>query len=152
LNQGLTSLDSINVSRKDREFSGELGNDLGPQQFTLKSRVAGGINTWWVVGGDNVGVLYGAYRFAEKLGVTFSLDGDVIPDAPFGGDFPSLNEIGKPRFALRGLQPFHDFSTATGPNAAPASASSMPDIDAFWSEWGRGMFGGSRAAPGQRRG
>ncbi len=33
-----------------------------------------------------------------------------MPDAPLNGDWPEPNEIGKPRFALRGLQPFHDFS------------------------------------------
>ena len=43
---------------------------VGPQQFTLKSGPAGGKRVWWVVGGDEVGTLYGAYRFAEKLGIT----------------------------------------------------------------------------------
>jgi hypothetical protein len=63
-----------------------------------------------VVGGDEVGTLYGAYGFAEKLGIRFGLDEDVVPDEPWSGNWPELNETGKPRFALRGLQPFHDFS------------------------------------------
>ena len=62
------------------------------------------------MGGDEVGTLYGAYRFAEKLGIRFGLDGDVVPDERLSGDWPEVNETGKPRFALRGLQPFHDFS------------------------------------------
>lgn len=108
--RGATSGDCIIVTRKERAFSGELGQDLGPQQFLLKTNTADGTTTWTIVGGDDVGTLYGAYRFAEKLGVQFSLDEDVIPDAPLAGDWPEINETGKPRFALRGLQPFHDFS------------------------------------------
>lgn len=108
--RGLVAGDRIAVTCRNAKFCGKLGNDLGPQQFTLKTGVAGGKRVWWIVGGDEAGTLYGAYRFAEKLGIRFGLDGDVVPDEPFGGDWPELSETGKPRFALRGLQPFHDFS------------------------------------------
>lgn len=108
--RGLASGSRIVVTGKDTRVCGELGKDLGPQQFTLKTDVAGRNRIWWVVGGDEVGTLYGAYRFAEKLGVRFGLDDDVVPDEPMAGNWPELNETGKPRFALRGLQPFHDFS------------------------------------------
>ena len=108
--RGVISGDRIVVACKNAKFCGELGNDLGPQQFTLRTGTAGGKRVWWIVGGDEVGTLYGAYRFAEKLGVRFGLDEDVVPDEPLSGDWPELNETGKPRFALRGLQPFHDFS------------------------------------------
>ena len=101
--------DRIVVSNKDRGFVGELGQELAPQQFLLKSGMADGAASWTIVGGDEMGALYGAYRFAEKLGVRFGLDGDVLPDAPLV-TWPGMNESGKPRFALRGLQPFHDFS------------------------------------------
>lgn len=55
-----------------------------------------------------------AYRLAEELGVRFALHGDVIPDistnshvrAPF---FRDLDVRVDPLFAVRGLQPFHDF-------------------------------------------
>jgi len=100
----------IVVACKDREFCGELGQELGPQQFTLKTSTADGEHVWWIVGGDEAGTLYGAYRFAEKLGVRFGLDEDVVPDEPLTGGWPEINETGKPRFVLRGLQPFHDFS------------------------------------------
>jgi hypothetical protein len=102
--------DRIVVSCKNAKFCGELGKDLGPQQFALKTGTTGGDRVWWIVGGDEVGTLYSAYRFAEKLGIRFGLDGDVVPDEPLTGNWPELNETGKPRFALRGLQPFHDFS------------------------------------------
>lgn len=35
-----------------------------------------------VAGADLVGTLYAAYRLAERLGERFSLEGDVVPDAP----------------------------------------------------------------------
>jgi len=101
--------DRIVVTRKNRATCGELGQDLGPPQFTLKTATADGTTCWMIVGGDELGTLYGAYRFAEKLGVRFGLDGDVLPDAPLV-TWPGMDETGKPRFALRGLQPFHDFS------------------------------------------
>ena len=108
--RGVISGDRIVVSCKNPKFCGELGHDLGPQQFTLRTGTAGGKRVWWIVGGDEVGTLYGAYRFAEKLGIRFGLDEDVVPDEPWPGNWPEINETGKPRFALRGLQPFHDFS------------------------------------------
>jgi hypothetical protein len=108
--RGLTAGDRIVVSGKNPKFCGQLGRDLGPQQFTLQTGTADGRRVWWVVGGDDVGTLYGAYRFAEKLGIRFGLEGDVVPDEPLMGAWPEPNETGKPRFTLRGLQPFHDFS------------------------------------------
>lgn len=77
---------------------------LGPQEFTITT--AGHRIT--ISGGDDVGVLYGAYRFAELMGVRFYLHGDVIPDERLK-ELPVMNETGKPLFALRGIQPFHDF-------------------------------------------
>ncbi len=108
--KGATRGDRIAVSVKNLSFCGEMGRDLEPQQFTLKTSPSKGDTIWWIVGGDERGVLYGAYRFAEKLGVRFGLDEDVIPDELLAGDWSELNETSKPRFALRGLQPFHDFS------------------------------------------
>ena len=108
--QGVTGGDRIVVSCKDRALCGELGQDLGPQQFLLKSDTTNGCRVWWIIGGDAVGTLYGAYRFAEKLGVRFGLYEDILPDERLVGGLPEMNETGKPRFALRGLQPFHDFS------------------------------------------
>ncbi len=104
---------------------------LGPQQYLLQTVEARGRSVALVAGGDDLGTLYGAYRLAERLGVRFYLHGDVIPDdalrQPAGagdgrkgaerlrGDaapglaLPRLGEVGRPLFALRGIQPFHDF-------------------------------------------
>jgi len=108
--RGVSAGDRIVVTCKDARFCGGLGNHLAPQQFMLKTRTAGAPRVWWIVGGDELGTLYGAYRFAEKLGIRFSLEEDVVPDERPTGVCPELSETGKPRFALRGLQPFHDFS------------------------------------------
>lgn len=62
-----------------------------------------------VEGGCDGGVLYAAYRIAEHMGVRFALHGDIIPDQRISLHFPDIEETGVPRFALRGILPFHDF-------------------------------------------
>ncbi len=83
---------------------------LKPEQYLLKTlaRPRGG-RMLVIAGGDDVGALYGVYRFAEHLGVRFYLHGDTIPDRGIAPGLPSLNETGKPLFAIRGILPFHDF-------------------------------------------
>jgi hypothetical protein len=78
------------------------------QEYQIRTTHASGRTTWQIVGGDDTGVLYGAYRFAEKLGVRFYLQGDVIPDKRLA-KLPVVNETGKPVFSIRGINPFHDF-------------------------------------------
>jgi hypothetical protein len=78
---------------------------LAAPQYRLKSDGA----TLTIAGGSDVAVLYGAYAFAEKLGVRFYLDGDVIPDTQIPFAIPPLDETQQPLFELRGIQPFHDF-------------------------------------------
>ena len=77
---------------------------LSPEAYTLKTDGA----VTRITGGQPIGVLYGAYRFAEALGVRFYLHGDVIPDKRLA-TLPEVNDSGKPLFATRGIQPFHDF-------------------------------------------
>ena len=78
---------------------------LAFQEYRLKSAAS----TLTISGGSDVAVLYGAYAFAEKLGVRFYLDGDVIPDTKVPFAIPALDETRQPLFELRGIQPFHDF-------------------------------------------
>lgn len=136
-NAGPARRTAIITARKDRALIKDLQpgfdyysslSELKPQQYLLKSLA--GKNGHYVVlsGGDETGTLYAAYRFAEILGVRFYLHGDVLPDEPILGADSSttsggrtsmnladwlrkldLNETGKPLFALRGIQPFHDF-------------------------------------------
>jgi hypothetical protein len=84
---------------------GAAAEDLQPQQFVLKTTRAAGTRTWWIVGGDDLGTLYGAYRFAEKLGVRFYLHGDVVPDERLA-TIPDVDDTGKPLFGLRGVNPW----------------------------------------------
>jgi hypothetical protein len=120
--------DIISVGRKDRRmikdaFAGE--NDaaasldgLAPQNYWLKtiprrpapaSGRTASRQLLLLTGGDDLGTLYAAYRFAESLGVRFHLHGDVVPDEPTPWSLPVLDERAAPLFALRGIQPFHDF-------------------------------------------
>lgn len=105
----------IFVVRKGRRLLGSLRLDaktrldiasLRPQEYLVANL---GGDRCLIVGGDDTGVLYGAYRFAEKLGVRFYLHGDVIPDRRISFRMPKGREIGRPLFALRGINPFHDF-------------------------------------------
>ncbi len=82
---------------------------LGPEQYILKTTKGDAGDIAWIVGSDAAGTLYGAYRFAEKIGVRFYLHGDVIPDEQVPFTVPNLDETGKPLFSIRGIQPFHDF-------------------------------------------
>jgi hypothetical protein len=84
-------------------------SDLNDQEYVLKSIQNGNKTTHFIIGGDASGVLYGTYRFAEKLGIRFYLHGDVIPDEKLETEIPVLDEKGSPLFELRGILPFHDF-------------------------------------------
>jgi len=108
---------SIVVARKDRPLATRLASDAGAQA-TLASLAA---QSYWLktftgkkpllllTGGDDTGTLYAAYRLAEHLGVRFYMEGDVIPDQRISLKLPPLDEKAAPLFALRGIQPFHDF-------------------------------------------
>ena len=109
--------DLIVVSRKDRPFIRQLADvriramtaNLAAQEYLLKTVKRSGNRLLLLSGGDDIGVLYAAYRFAEHLGVRFYLHGDVIPDERIPLHLPNLDEIRRPLFAIRGIQPFHDF-------------------------------------------
>ena len=82
---------------------------LRPEEYLLRTVNSVSGRRILIVGGDDTGLLYGAYRFCELIGVRFYLHGDVVPDRRLAGDLPAVNESGHPLFALRGLLPFHDF-------------------------------------------
>lgn len=86
-----------------------IDTSLEPQQYRLETRNENGRKILTIAGGREIGVLYGAYDFAEKLGVRFYLHDDVVPDAKIALALPDLDETHKPLFELRGIQPFHDF-------------------------------------------
>jgi len=87
---------------------------LGPEDYWLKTVPRRSGQLVLVAGGSGPAVLYGAYQLAEKLGVRFFLEGDVVPDGTVENPSLDLDETGHPLFAVRGIQPFHDF--AEGPD------------------------------------
>jgi hypothetical protein len=84
---------------------------LGAQDYRISS--LGGARLA-VTGGGDIGTLYGVYRLAERLGVRFYLNGEVIPEQRIAARLPAIDEEGRPLFSVRGVQPFHDF--AEGPD------------------------------------
>ena len=84
---------------------------LGPGGYQVQVAPGG---PGWIVGGDDLGALYGAYRYLEHLGVRFHLHGDVVEESDTPLAWPAVAEVGRPLFTVRGLQPFHDF--AEGPD------------------------------------
>lgn len=78
---------------------------LKAQQYLIKTTTTDAKKTWWIVGGDDVGALYGAYRFLEHLGIRFYLHQDVVPETKLAS-LPDVEDVGKPLFELRGLNPW----------------------------------------------
>lgn len=93
-------------SLKDNPKLKRIINSLRPQQFLLRTVAAPDSKKLLIVGGDDSGTLYGAYRFIEHLGVRFFLHGDVVPDERILLKLPKLDELGEPLFELRGLNPW----------------------------------------------
>jgi hypothetical protein len=80
-----------------------LTNDLSLASEQYRIQVADSIVT--IAGGSELGLLYGAYAYAERLGVRFYLHADVVPDERLR-EWPAVNEMGKPLFRLRGVNPW----------------------------------------------
>jgi hypothetical protein len=108
------------ITDKNPELASST-KSLHPQQYLIKTFVSRASSPRFegetpstrkvllITGGDSIGTLYAAYRFAEHLGVRFYLHGDTIPDERIALKIPDLDERGKPLFDTRGIQPFHDF-------------------------------------------
>ena len=103
------------VSEKDRVLRTGFLDDpelqktlrgLEAQQFLLR-KIAGERREFVLVaGGDPAGTLYAAYRLAERYDVRFYLHGDTLPDRQVNLELPDIDEFGKPRFELRGVNPW----------------------------------------------
>ena len=92
--------DQSNLS--DAGFTLTVDPSLAAQEYRLRSSG----NNLTISGGSEIAVLYGAYAFAEKLGVRFYLHGDVVPDGKVTFAIPQLDETHKPIFNLRGVNPW----------------------------------------------
>ncbi len=100
--------DSILLTTRATEPASSGGQ--GPESYRIKTEDdPNGRRVVRIVGGGELGTLYGAYRFCEHLGIRFHLHGDTIPDARTALELPQIDEERAPLFARRGIQPFHDF-------------------------------------------
>lgn len=80
---------------------------LGEESFQL---ISVSDSSLLIIGGSELGCLYGTYKFLESTGIGFSLDEDLIPDRKISKiRLSGFNVTYNPVFALRGLLPFHDF-------------------------------------------
>jgi len=102
--KGASILDGISDQEAVQKISG-----LGAQDYFLKTVPFLSRKLILVVGGSGPAVLYGAYQLAEKMGIRFYLEGDVVPDGRLTSVDVELDDIGRPLFLTRGIQPFHDF-------------------------------------------
>ncbi|HSQ75023.1 MAG TPA: hypothetical protein VLT13_05675, partial [Bacteroidota bacterium] len=84
-------------------------NRLPDDAYCLRTLTLPDCRILLITGSTDIATLYGAYAFAEHLGVRFSAHGDDIPDGTIRFSLPDLSEWHSPLFATRGLQPFHDF-------------------------------------------
>ncbi len=96
------------ASGLDAGVAARIG-ELGLEDYWLKTVPSGRSRVVLVAGGGGPAVLYAAYQLAEKLGVRFGLEGDIVPDGRMAPPELDLDETGRPLFAVRGIQPFHDF-------------------------------------------
>lgn len=83
--------------------------------FFIKSIAKGDRNILVISGDEAASTLFGAYRFAEKLGCRFYFHGDVIPDSKIELTLTGYDEKGQPvtknrrQWTTRGIQPFQNF-------------------------------------------
>src|SRR5512143_2408842 len=75
-----TKADSVWKSLLSTEAQEQVSG-VGSQEYRIQTVEPRNRRIVCIVGGDDVGALYGAYRFCELLGVRFYLHGDVVPDA-----------------------------------------------------------------------
>lgn len=101
----LSTKDQLKSSRVTVPIKYDSLNEQDYQLVSLQD------NRLVILGGSEIAVLYGAYQFLETTGIGFRLDKDIIPDITIhhirlsGFHQPAY----RPAFALRGIQPFHDF-------------------------------------------
>ncbi|MBE9517566.1 MAG: hypothetical protein IMY68_03315, partial [Bacteroidetes bacterium] len=103
------------AENKDPLIKSVTGMEAPAGGFFIKSETNNRRNVLIISGDDPNSTLYGAYRFAEKLGCRFYLHGDVIPDKKIALDLSGHDEKGQPvtkngrQWSTRGIQPFQNF-------------------------------------------
>ncbi|HPS54977.1 MAG TPA: carbohydrate-binding protein, partial [Sedimentisphaerales bacterium] len=90
-------------------------NDPGPQGYVIKKITYNGQPVIAILGGDNVGVMYGVYGLLEDhYGIGFYFSGDAIGEPSPLLSMPDVDERKAPEMYIRGFLPwtnFHQSST-----------------------------------------
>jgi hypothetical protein len=94
-----------------RQLQSEIGDKVPQGGYLIKTVNMSNRCVLVISGTDTISTLYGAYRFAEKLGVRFFLHGDTIPDTKIKWSLTGFNEKSQPisGISIRGVLPFHNF-------------------------------------------
>jgi hypothetical protein len=91
-----------------KKYTGiKINQQLSGEAYQLLSTPNKGL---LIIGGSEIATLYGTYKFLESTGIGFALDEDIIPERKLTAvTLSGFNKTYQPSFALRGIQPFHDF-------------------------------------------
>ncbi len=76
---------------------------LKKEGFVLKTVTWKSRPTVVVAGADDAGALYGAYELLERLGITFRLTGDIVPEKKPRLEVPELDARMEPAMTRRGF-------------------------------------------------
>lgn len=99
----------LGVVRKDSgirealEANGGVGADLKSEGFLLRTGSWRDHPVVIVAGADDAGVLYGIYELLGRLGITFRLTGDLVPDRSGELIVPDLDMRMEPALKRRGF-------------------------------------------------
>jgi hypothetical protein len=86
---------------------------LKPEGFVLKTLSWKEHPTLFVVGADSAGTLYGTYELLERLGITFRLTGDILPEKNPNLSIPTLDLRMEPALHRRGFLFAANFDNAS---------------------------------------
>ncbi len=89
--------------REALEGNGGLIPPLKPEGFVIRTGVWKAHPVVIVAGSDDAGVLYGIYELLTRLGITFRLTGDIVPERKGEVIVPSLDVSMEPALKRRGF-------------------------------------------------
>ncbi|MDO8952146.1 MAG: hypothetical protein Q7U86_05935, partial [Draconibacterium sp.] len=108
-----------------KSLEGSIPTGLGEQAFALRTTTKGQ-SSYWVLGGDANGTMYGGLQIAENIS--------------FSGFAGKYNEQEAPAIARRGIKlnlPFDAVSTTYGKTKTSAKIVAIPNVwdMTFWTTW-----------------
>ena len=89
-------------------MAGDELNDLGDQDYALRLYDTRGKHGMIIAGGSPKATLWGVYELVERLGVTFTLLGDQMPQNAGPFVLPGLDRVFRPAMKLRAFRMFND--------------------------------------------